>query len=261
MIENNNRAIRDELATILATRQLDTLKTLSHLAEKRLSLSRFGDGELRMMLNSRSSTQFQESRPRLMRALRELFSEHLTASEWMLAVPPILEAPVWAHFYRDYGPSLHSLYKEQSLLGNSFCSRGLLFALHGEAGVSAWSELWAGERALVVTGRGSRFEVVPQLFGSLKSMDFLFASPVNAYSSLPELVGHVTSSSNFSIVLIALGPAGSVLAAELAKRGVWSIDIGHLSNSYQAVFEKGPRPGELSLVNELNLKGGRLGPH
>jgi hypothetical protein len=61
------------------------------------------------------------------------------------------------------------------------------------------------------------------------------------FEDLARLHGELESTSE-ELYLIALGPAGTVLAAELAAKGKWAIDLGHISDSYENVFKGAVRP-------------------
>ena len=80
-------------------------------------------------------------------------------------------------------------------------------------------------------GRGSRFELIDELFDNLTA-DFVYAPPRNAYEALDSIEEEVLAQGN-ELVLLALGPAATVLAARIADRGVQAIDIGHISASYR----------------------------
>ena len=51
------------------------------------------------------------------------------------------------------------------------------------------------------------------------------------------------------LILIALGPTATVLAYDLAKRGYWAVDIGHLDLEYEW-FLKGE--GHSFIPNKYN---------
>jgi hypothetical protein len=102
----------------------------------------------------------------------------------------------------------------------------------------------------VITGKGSRFELIPALFDNVASADFTYSTASNAFEDLARLNGELASTTD-ELYLIALGPAGTVLAAQLAEAGKWAIDLGHISDSYENVFKGAVRP-ELKPVTKAN---------
>jgi hypothetical protein len=80
--------------------------------------------------------------------------------------------------------------------------------------------------------------MLPQLFDGVASFERLDSLPVDAFSDLPRLLNVIPKkTSPDTLVLISLGPAGTVLASELCRVGIRALDIGHISDSYQTVFE------------------------
>ena len=49
------------------------------------------------------------------------------------------------------------------------------------------------------------------------------------------------------LYLVALGPAGTLVTALLARMGRWAIDVGHISNSWTTVFAGGKWPESLDV--------------
>ncbi|MCD3065317.1 DUF1792 domain-containing protein, partial [Salmonella enterica subsp. enterica serovar Enteritidis] len=89
-------------------------------------------------------------------------------------------------------------------------------------------------KVVVVAGRRSRFELVPELFDNVKKVELLESEPVNAFKDIPRLVGELRERKD-SLVLISLGAAATVLASKLAEVGVQALDVGHISNCYNNV--------------------------
>jgi hypothetical protein len=113
--------------------------------------------------------------------------------------------------------------------------------------VELWRDVWAGAEVCVVTGEGSRFELVPELFDNIKSSRYVYSTPVNAYADLPRLMEALESEDPDQLYLISLGPAGTLVAAWLARMGRWAIDIGHISDSWANVFNSGAWPESLDV--------------
>ena len=77
----------------------------------------------------------------------------------------------------------------------------------------------------------------------------------NAWSRYDEILSRVlTVSSEYDVILIALGPTATVLAYDLGKSGLWAIDIGHLDVEYEWFLDKAQKkePIKNKYVNEVS---------
>ena len=128
-------------------------------------------------------------------------------------------------------PVLSDVLPNDRQWGIASVSRAGAFNTERERLVNAWRSCWDGRKATVAFGRGSRFELIDELFDNLTA-DFVYAPPRNAYEALDSIEEEVLAQGN-ELVLLALGPAATVLAARIADRGVQAIDIGHISASYR----------------------------
>jgi hypothetical protein len=86
--------------------------------------------------------------------------------------------------------------------------------------------LWKGRHVTLV--RGSCRSFTSQDLTSALSVHEILGPPVNAWSDYDRIRDTVGSSGRTDIVLLSLGPAATVMAYELAARGLHAVDIGHL---------------------------------
>ena len=94
---------------------------------------------------------------------------------------------------------------------------------------------------------GDIFELVPQLFDTVRSSGFEYSTPVNAYADLPRLMAALQAGDPDRLYLVSLGPAGTLVTAWLSRIGRWAIDIGHISDSWANVFNSGEWPESLDV--------------
>lgn len=220
-------------------RQLDMLETLEMLAASDKSFARFGDGEFRLLVRPDFNLRFQQNSP----AMRDALGRVLSSQDESLLVgfPQLYRdahwSGIWAELWSDLGPYLDG----DQQYGNSHVTRPVAFKSLGDRGVALWRKVWDGRRVGIVTGEGSRFDLVLELFDNVASTTTFSSTATNAFEDLARVKSEVLAS-DVDLVLIALGPAGTVLAAELAAAGRRSLDIGHLSDSYANVFMGAPRP-------------------
>lgn len=92
-----------------------------------------------------------------------------------------------------------------------------------------------------MTGKNSRFELSPALFDSISSSVVIESTATDGFEDLPRVLAQLENV-RCDMVLIALGPAGTILARKLHEIGVRALDIGHLSDSHANVFLDAVRP-------------------
>ena len=246
----------DEVQRFAARQQLDCRQTLVRLAECEESLARFGDGELRSMLRAEYTLGFQRWSGALARDLRAVFAR---AGEPGLLVgfPFPYRDLHWSAVWLDLWPDLVQLLPPDVTFGTTHVTRPLCFKLLGAEAVDLWRRVWAGRDVVLVTGRGSRFHRHPRLFDTAASWTEVLSTPKDAHDDLPRLLDVLDAHDPSALHLVALGPAGTVLAAELGGRGRRALDIGHLSGSYATAFEGAAWPERLPLVRQAGRSGSR----
>lgn len=232
--------ILNEVQDLADNKQLSFLATIEAIRDEGLSFARFGDGEMKLMLRPDYKLGFQKNSPELATALRNVLVEP-RSDKTLIGFPHVYRDLHWTGVWCDIWGQMSKLVQGHSRFGNSHVSRPVFFQNTGEAGVQAWRSVWEGKNVIVITGQDSRFEVVPALFDGTASFNYLFSSATNAFEDI-DRVRLLALSTQADIFLISLGPAGTVLANDLAKEGRQAIDIGHISDSYQTVFEGGAWP-------------------
>ena len=123
------------------------------------------------------------------------------------------------------------------------------FKFYKQEGVELWRNIWNDKNVVIITGENSRFELIPELFDGVKSTEFIYTKPTNAFSEIDNIIEEAKSK-NPDMFLISLGPAGTVLAYEMAKQGKRALDIGHISSSYQNAFEGKPVAEKTPIVRK-----------
>lgn len=242
------RDVLTEVAEFTSAHQLGFEETLDRIKSGRLSFARFGDGEFRSMLRSDFNLRFQPWSAGMSGDLRSVLTfEGQDADRLLLGFPYPYRNLHWSGVWLDIWHELKPLLRTDLTYGNSHVSRPIFFQQLGTRGVDLWREVWADEEICVVTGEGSRFSLTPALFDNIKSSRYIYSTPVNAYADLPRLMAELESADPDQLYLVSLGPAGTLVAAWLARRGRWAIDIGHISDSWANVFDSGKWPESLDV--------------
>jgi Glycosyltransferase GT-D fold len=222
--------------------QLSFTETVDLLIKERISFARFGDGELKLMLRPTYKLAFQKNSEALRQALAEVIELGKKAPKQLfVGFPQTYQDLHWSGVWVDIADETLELFAGIKRVGNAHVTRPIFFEDLGQVGVDLWRAVWAGKKVRVVTGKGSRFELTPALFDNVASVEYSYSTATNGFEDLARMHKELAETKD-ELYLIALGPAGTVLAAQLAAQGKWAIDLGHISDSYENVFKGAVRP-------------------
>lgn len=231
--------IMQSVSTFHSRQVMSLRESLEILATTDKSLARFGDGEFRLMLLNDFSLRFQRNSPELQADLRSVFTSK--NENLLTGFPQLFRDAHWSGVYQELWPTLRELVISSQSFANAHITRPQAFSLLGDEAVTLWRKVWEGKQVVIVTGEDSRFELIPELFDNLAGHQLVLSKSVDAYAEV-SLISDSLSDTDADIVLIALGPTGTILASKLANSGIRALDIGHLPNSYLNVFKGAQRP-------------------
>jgi Domain of unknown function (DUF1792). len=124
----------------------------------------------------------------------------------------------------------------------------------------ALKEIWKGRDIIIVEGNQTRMGVGNDLLDGARSVKRVIAPNENAFSKYDAILEYVKKVAKDELVLIALGATATVLAYDLARSGLWAVDIGHLDLEYEwycsAAKERHKIP--YKYVNEI-YRGNQVG--
>ena len=240
------RRWRKEFNSWIGDGILSYIETLDRIREDRLSFARFGDGEMRLAANGSFDLAFQENSVSLRKDLDRVLLN--TGENLLVGMSPFWRNDHWGKVFVEVWPHLREIVpQEPRTYGAAYVTRSAAFHSEKTALVDAWRGVWDSRDIVTVCGRRSRFELVPELFDNVRSVDHLYSEPVNAYSDIDRLVAELKAEEG-KLVLASLGAAATVLCSRLSELGVQAIDIGHISNCYLNVFKGGPVPEKLPRI-------------
>lgn len=231
--------IRHELAEVVQAKQLGFMESVHALRDERKSLARFGDGEFRLMYRREHKLKFHGNSPELMQALKRVMTE--PSENTLIGMPQVFLGLHWSIVMAETWHFIAPLAATQERFANSHITRPIFFEQYGQDAVDAWRSVWENRDVTVVTGRDSRFDLVPALFDNLGEVTEVFSTPTDAFLDLDRLISEIKDVGH-DLVLLSLGPAATVAADLLAAEGIQALDIGHLSSSYENVVNGAPLP-------------------
>ena len=249
-LDNAMAARIHDIDVTYARHQMSMPETIDAVIDQRLSLTRFGDGELMMMVNPMHHLGFQTNSPELQEDLKNALNPNWMApGRILVAMPPIFRGnPHWMTTWITTWEFVKEQLDPKRRYGHSLITRPEFFKRHGKDAVAQWRRVWQGRDVLIVTGKGSRFDIIPELFEGAGQIRFLHTVPEHAYAHRQSVVSAVQKLADpNTLVLLSLGPTATVLAHQIAALGLQALDIGHISASYANVFNAGPIPEQMRL--------------
>lgn len=226
----------------------ETLLTIIH---DRVSISRYGDGELSIMCGGsiRFCHQNEELRQKLIEVTNNPISHHI------VCLPPMLQSlkgltPRPKRYWKNILAVEYRLWFKfvynQRIYGNTFISRFFMDfqdQKSAQHAIDLWKKVWNNRDCIIVEGCNTRMGMGNSLFENAKRIRRILCPPIDAYNRYTEILTAVKDCYNKadnSIVLIALGPVATILAYDLCKVGIQSIDTGHLDIEYEWFLKNSP---------------------
>lgn len=231
---------------------LNSEYTLRQIIDNKVSISRYGDGELHVMQGG--SIGFCKGDEALSRKLQQVLTDPLP--NLLVCIPIMITTQkgitkkarkFWRyHFAREYLYWFKFLDK-QIVYGNSNCSRfyiGIQNLKFADSIVDLWKKVWDNKTCVIVEGANTRMGMGNDLLDNAKSIQRILCPPTNAFNKYDVILAAVQrivkNNKENCIVLMALGPVATILAYDLSKKGIHAIDCGHLDIEYEWYLQKTP---------------------
>ena len=193
-------------------------ETLRLVLEGR-SLARYGDGEFKLCYGGSIKSQVFD--PALGKRLREIL---LQSGDCLVGIPNLRmpTKPFWDQFRV---PKITQLFDMKHVYASAFVSRPDSAPwIHNPTYWSDIERLWKGRHVTLVRGSGKSL-TASLLTPSAASVNEIMCSRQHAWAERGELLEKIGRPER---VILCCGPTATVLAVELAAKGVHAIDLGHI---------------------------------
>lgn len=248
---------------------MDTPTTIKCIIDENKSVARFGDGELSAIFNSQKFG-FQKWSPMLAKRLSDCLTDQ--HDNLMICMPRYLidtsncnamAKKFWHHYRRQ---NLHFALE----LVRSTCGFDYVFGdtqmtrayidlkdkKFSESIFSSLKKIWENKDLFIVEGSQTCLGVGNDLFSGARSIKRIECPNENAFESYDKILNCVLDRHSGELVLAALGPTATVLAADLSDCGIQCIDLGHIDIEYEWFLAGAQEP--VPVENKYtNLDGGR----
>ena len=218
--------------------------TCEEIISKKCSMSRYGDGEFEIILGQKAV--YQKNDNNLAERLREILltnlDNHIVAlADDYGAMRQLREenkGTIRRYMTEEKRKSHYDLLNMEKQYYNAYISRPYVIYPHEEREKAEQrfrnlKRIWEDQEVLLVEGDRTRMGVGNDLFDNARQIKRIIAPNENAFDVYEEIYRASLRHGEGKLILIALGPAATVLAYDLAKEGYWAIDIGHLDLEYE----------------------------
>lgn len=217
--------------------------TIIHIVENRCSVSRFGDGELQIILGN--GIRFQDRNLKLQNKLKEVIKSD--ESNHIVTLPDVFtkerlnlrteeNQKFWIKHLDVHRKDWYKNILKDKVYYNTALSRFYIPIKNKENSkkyINLLKQIWKNKKVVIIEGEKSRLGVGNDLFDNTIEIKRIICPPENAFEKYDYILKSASIQDKNAIILIALGPTATALAYDLYKLGYWSLDIGHIDLEYE----------------------------
>ena len=241
-------------------------KLVDEIVEDKKSYSRFGDGELSLILNKNFDLNFQTNSELIRNRLIEVLNSNL--SNLIIGINRSFNDPSeYNTKVQKYCRTFNFLYREKykkiipkgKEYGNSSITRFYIDYDKSDFEsaknrIERLKKIWKNRKILIVEGTYSKLGVGNDLFKESMSIRRILVPEVNAFEKYDSILQTtIDNHDEDEIVLLAVGPTATVVAYDLALNNIQAIDVGHVDVEYEWFLSRTKKrtaiPGKY--VNEI----------
>ncbi|MBR6979893.1 MAG: SP_1767 family glycosyltransferase [Prevotella sp.] len=240
--------------------------SIQHILDHHCSVSRYGDGELKIILGM--GTWFQDAHPLLQKRLKSILSS--SASNHIVCIPNIFsdlgqytlhDREYWKEHLSHTRKIWYKAIDMDKTYYDAFVSRCYMpYQDKGKAEsyFVMWKRVWEKRDLLIIEGEKSRLGVGNDLFDNASSIKRILCPNTQAFSCYDQLLSEALKFDKSHLVLLAIGPSATLLSYDLSEHGYQAIDIGHIDIEYEWFLKKATRkePVKDKFVNEAGAGRG-----
>lgn len=225
---------------------LSPVETLQQIKQNRLSIARFGDGEINIVVHAGKGNIFQYGSLDLTNKMRTVLKARL--DNLLVCIPNLtVGGEWWANYWQNIFDEYCQYLIYDRLYGDSWVSRSPFFWQYKQDAIRLWQDIWHNRDVVFIMGEGSRFNYHHELFDNVATKKTIVSLPTNAYSDMDRIISICQQEKTDVLFIISLGATATILAYELTKLGYQALDVGHITNCYDKVFYDGKQPEELPI--------------
>jgi glycosyltransferase family protein len=242
-------------------------ETIDKILKDKVSICRFGDGEL-LYISEKRSLPFQRQDDRL----RNYFIKILRSenSNILIGLPIGYHSLInlkkkskitWRAIISWTYPGVRKILKKDKTYYNASMTR-LYMDYEDTSHSGDWfkkvQSIWNDKNILLIEGEKSRLGVGNDLFKNANLVKRILGPAHNAFDQFDNLLNFAKNQSKNHLVLVAMGPTAKPLAYELALDGFQALDIGNLDVEYEWFLQGATKKVIIEGKYTSEAKGGRI---
>lgn len=241
-------------------------ETIDKIVKDKASIARFGDGEFDMICGV--GMKYQKYDKKLAKRLKQVLESN--EKGLLIGINNVIDLK-YSEKYNDFANNfwqkwLHdNKFKLLKLLSKNkqyYSSNITRFYMDykDKSGVGDYVKnlrrIWDNQDVVIVEGEYSRLGVGNDLFDNMKSIQRIICPSENAFDIYDKILNEILKVDKSKMIMLALGPAATVLAYDLYKAGYRAIDIGHVDVEYEWFLRKATEKIKLETKYVTEVKGG-----
>lgn len=236
------------LRTKYRLRIMSPERTLRYIAKHKCSIARYGDGEFDIMTAARD-LHFQKKNTQLAEKLAQVLNNK--DKRLLLCVPRCFNTirgcndhsgTFWIEWGKqgNHHQQIVNLIRSHTGAGYRFGDAQItrpyidwVDSRRAERTFPMLKALWAGRDILIVEGQQTRLGVGNDLFDDAASVKRILAPAVGAFERYDDIKQTILDNYHGQLIVMALGPTATVLAADFAAMDMQALDIGNIDVEYE----------------------------
>lgn len=215
--------------------------TINEIIEKKISISRFGDGEFELIF--KRSIPFQNFDIELQKRLRRIIqSKNINIG---ICIPYFYWNEIFNYNNRvknfirkDFAPFRKEYESvidfEKKYLATEFTQINM--ALGDNVDLDTYysnvRRIWENKKVVLVHGENIFNEIRFNIFENAKSTQHVVAPSLNAFEKYDQILSEILPFEKDCLIILVLGPTATVLAYDLSELGYQALDFGHIAKDY-----------------------------
>lgn len=243
----NIESVKEKIKVVVA----NSSETID-IINQGFSISRFGDGELSLVMKFLYGTEFHSNFQKydegLARRLRSILSYKEPIAKHIVGIPACAFnvetrqfkkniAWYWNQYMYLNADKLTALVDKDNHYADTNFTRFYMDykrSDHCKKYVEKLKTIWNGRNILIVEGEQTRLGVGNSLFSSAQSVRRVLCPSLDAYSQYDKILETVLNAAKDNdLILVALGMTATVLSYDLAAAGFQTLDVGHIDIEYE----------------------------
>ncbi|WP_195986768.1 GT-D fold domain-containing glycosyltransferase [Clostridium sp. D53t1_180928_C8] len=219
---------------------LNNDKSINEIVTTNKSLVRYGDGEMSIILGG--YINFQKYDAQLAQRLKEILMSD--DNNIIIGIPVAIKntkgynkkaTDFWNQNMDTGRMHWNKLCNSKKIYCNASMTR-LFIDYEDKDNSIRWfnrfKDIWSNKDILLIEGKESKLGINNDLFNNSNSIDRIIAPSKDAYDRYEEILESIIKHCKNKLVLLSLGPTATILAYDLAKKGIRALDIGHIQLEY-----------------------------